>query len=327
MLWGRIYQSSLDLGQAPADPGNTTQILCMKKLLPISIATLLVPSVYGVVIIDDSFADGDQAKTGALDSDWWTSSSSAGDEISPGVLGLVTGSSGRGIHTTFPAQTLANAGDSLVLTYTFTTPTTVGSGSSSAFRVGVYGTLGRALNAHISASSGTPNPLYGWSVGNGGAGDAGLPGYMLDYDVNTGAGADINFREHNTGSATGRLMATTSGFSNFTSGPDAGYTFDPNTSYTGSITLTRDGSGGIDLTGTIGGSTYTVNDPAPDTYEFGFLGFHANSNQFGSSNSAGNPDNGLDFTNVTVEFNSIPEPSSMGLLLLGGILGMRRRRA
>ena len=306
---------------------DTTQTLFMKKLLPTSLAMLLAPSMHGIIIVNDSFADGDRAQTGALDTNWWTSSSSAGDEIAVGSLGLVTGTSGRGLHTTFPTQTLANDGDSLVLSYTFTTPATIGSGSSS-FRVGVYDTLGRALGADISASSGSPNALYGWSVGNGGPGDPGLPGYMLDHDVNTGAAADLNFRDHNTGSATGRLMSTTGGgsFSSFTSGPDEGYTFDPDTSYTGSITLTRTGAG-IDLTGTLGGASYTVNDAAPDSFEFGMLAFHVNSNQFGSSNSAGDPDNGIDFTNVTIEFNSIPEPSSMGLLLFGGMLALRRRRA
>ena len=302
----------------------------MKKHTSLCLTALIMPAAYGAIIVDDSFADGDRSKTGALDSDWWTSSSGAGDEISVGALGLVTGSSGRGLHTTFPTQTLSNAGDSLVLTYTFNTPATVGSSSSAAFRVGVFDTLGRALNADISASSGTPNPLYGRSVSNGGAGDAGLPGYLLDYDINTGAAADINFRDHNTDSATGRLLSTTGGgsFSSFSSGPDAGYTFASNTSYTGSITLTRDEVGGIDLTGTIDGSSYTVNDPAPDSYDFGMLGFHVNSNRFGSNNTAGDPDNGLDFTNVTVEFTQgVPEPSSLGLLILGGLLSFKRRRA
>lgn len=69
-------------------------------------ALLAVPAS-ATVVVNDSFADGDRAKTGALDSNWWTSSSSSGieehadDGIGAGKLGLVTGSSGRGIHTLF----------------------------------------------------------------------------------------------------------------------------------------------------------------------------------------------------------------------------------
>ncbi|MEM7576241.1 MAG: PEP-CTERM sorting domain-containing protein [Planctomycetota bacterium] len=278
-------------------------------------------SASAVTVFDDSFADGDLAKTGALDTNWWTSSSSSGIEIAPNALGLVTGSSGRGIHTVFATQTLANIGDKLTATYTFTTPATVGSGSSSAFRVGLFDTLGRAgLDANVSASSSSPNDLYG-NVANS---VAGLPGYMFDMDVNTGSD-DINFREHNVGSATGRLMATTgsSSFSNISpSGPDGVYSFAANTQYTGSFSIERISATEVELTGTIGGATHTVTDVF-DSAEIGMLAFHANSNQFGSSNSAGDPDNGLTFSNINVEF--IPEPASMSLLALGGLAMLRRR--
>ena len=56
------------------------------------------------------------------------------------------------------------------------------------------------------------------------------------------------------------------------------------------------------------------------------LGFWANSNTFGSTNSD-DPDNGITFSNVTIERTAIPEPSSVALLLLGGLLAFRRRRA
>lgn len=288
-------------------------------------AAFAMPSS-AVTIVDDSFADGDLAKTGALDTNWWTSSSSGGDEISVGALGLVTGTSGRGIHTVFATQTLANVGDKLTATYTFTTPATVGSGSNSSFRVGLFDTLGRAgLDAEVNASSGSPNPLWG-NTGIGGTED-GLPGFMLDMDVNSGTD-DLNFRQHNIGSATGRLMATTGSgsFSNVSpSGPDNAYSFLANTEYVGSFAIERISATEVELTGTLDGATHSVTAVA-DSFDIGLLAFHANSNQFGSSNSAGDPDNGIDFSNVNIEFTPVPEPSTMVLGLAGGLMLLKRRK-
>ena len=288
-----------------------------------------------VVVFDDSFADGDQAKTGALDTNWWTSSSSSGDEISVGTLGLVTGTSGRGLHTIFPVQTLSNVGDKIVASYTYTTPTTIDTsgGNSSALRFGLFDSLGQAgLDDHVSASSGSPNALYGWGLATGGPGSQPLPGYMLDLDVYNNsdlvaaAGADINFREHTQSNitGTGRLMATTSNFSSLTSGPDEGYVFDPNTQYTGSITIERISATEIEITGTHNGATWSQTDVF-DSVNFDMFAMHANSNKFGSSNSAGDPDNGLDFSNIKVEFLPIPEPASLALVGLGGLAILRRR--
>ena len=277
------------------------------------------------VVFDDSFADGDRAATGATDTNWWTSSSSSGIKAASGALGLVTGTSGRGIHTTFATQTLTNVGDMLTASYTFTTPNTIGA-TSSSFRVGMFDTLGRNLDQDISASSSSPNALYGLA----GTAD-GLPGYMLDMDVNTGASADLNFREHNIGAATGRLMATTGSgsFSSFSSGPDEGYTFASDTTYTGTYTIKLISPTELELTGTLGGVSYSVVDDSFTSSSFGFLGFHVNSNTFGSSNSQGAPDNGIDFSNINVVFTPapVPEPSS-AIILMGGLvsLGLMRRR-
>ena len=77
-------------------------------------------------IFNDSFADGDRLMTGANDTNWWTSSSGAADEIDPAALSLVTGTSGRGLHTVFNTQTLVSVGDMLTANYTFVTPATIG---------------------------------------------------------------------------------------------------------------------------------------------------------------------------------------------------------
>jgi hypothetical protein len=232
---------------------------------------------------------------------------------------MVTGSQGRGIHTIFPTQTLANVGDKLVATYTFTTPATVGTPGSAAFRVGLFDTLGRSgLDADIVASSSSPNALYGWGTGASpvGPGTAGLPGYMLDMDVGAGGTEDLNFRQHDTGTVTptGRLMGTTTGFAGISpTGPDGAYTFAPNTAYTGSLTLTRTNATDFQVTGTLGAASHTVTD-AFDSTSYGMLAFWANSNTFGSSSTPGEGNNGIDFSNVTIEFIPVPEPATLAMI-------------
>lgn len=294
--------------------------------LAVIAALLLAGSSSAAVIVDDSWTDGGR-DDGAdpLDSNWWTSASSSGIEVSPGSLGMVTGSSGRGIHTIFPTQTLSNIGDRLTATYTFTTPETIGRGGTGAFRVGLFDTLGRAgLNADISASSGSPNALYGYFAD----GTDALPGYMMDMDVVTDA-EDISFRQHDTtptaSTPTGRLMGTTTGFTQISpTGPDGAYQFAPNTTYTGSFAIERISATEMELSGMIAGASHSVVDEF-DSASFGMLAFWANSNMFGSSNTPGEADNGIDFSNITIEFVSIPEPGAAILACLAAVAAWARR--
>jgi hypothetical protein len=298
----------------------------------LSASLLWLPAAEAAIIVNDSWADGGR-DNGAdpLDSNWWVSSNPNGIEVSVGLLGMVTGSQGRGVHTVFPTQALANVGDKLVAIYTFRTPQTVGTPGSAAFRVGLFDTLGRAaLDGDITASSTSPNAAYGWGTGASpsGPGTAGLPGYMMDMDVGSGGTEDLNFRAHDAGTVnpTGRLMGTTTGFTSVSpTGPDGAFTFTPNTVYTGSLTLRRASATDMQITGTLGAATHTVTD-AFDSANVGMLAFWANSNTFGTSSTPGETNNGLDFSNVTIEFIAIPEPSSLIFVILGGALAACARR-
>jgi hypothetical protein len=307
-----------------------------KRLLRAAVAAGLILSLMlcatqapATVIVNDSWADGGR-DDGAdpLDTNWWTSASSQGIEVSVGSLGLVTGSSGRGIHGIFPTQSLSHIGDKLVATYTFTTPATVRPAGAAVFRVGLFDTLGRAgLNANVSSSSGSPNDLYGWGTGAGGPGTAGLPGYMLDMEVGTGT-EDLNFRQHDPGTVipTGRLMGTTTGFTNISpSGPDGAYTIVANTTYTGSFTITRTSATEFELTGTLGAASHTVTD-AFDSASFGMLAFWVNSNVFGTSAVPGEANNGIDFSNVRIESFIVPEPVSVVMLAFAGVICLASQR-
>lgn len=332
-----------------------TRCTGLNLLCCLGLSCLLAAPLSATVIVDDDFSDGNAAKTGALDTPWFTSSSSSGLEVTPGALGLVSGTSGRGIHTVFPTQSLG-IGEMIRATYTFTTPASIDiSGSnSSSFRVGFFDHLDRlttnpanagvdpndnrtdecCLDATVNASSGSPNAAFGWGPATGGPGSAPLPAYMLDMDVYaTGDAAatasDLNFRSNNQDVlfGTGRLMSTTTGWSNISpSGPDVGYTWAPNTEYTGSFTIARVDATTVSLKGTLDGASYFNSDEF-DSVNFGMFGFHVNSNKFGSTNQGGEADNGLDFSRVTIEVLPIPEPSSIALVLGAAALltGIRRR--
>jgi len=304
--------------------------------LAIITTSLASTSLQAAIIVNDSWADGGRTDgADPQDTDWWTSSSPNGIEVSVGSLGLVTGSSGRGIHTVFPTQTLANVGDKIVATYTFATPSFVSAGANSAgFKMGLWDTLGRAgLDTDIVSSSTAPDEDYGWGsapagggLANPGAPTAALPGYMMDMD--TGALADLNFRQHDPGTVTptGRLLGTTNGFTSVSpSGPDGAYLFAANTTYTGSLTITRISATDMQLTGALGAATHSVTD-AFDSTSFGLLMFWANSNIFGTSSTPGEANNGIDFTNVKIEFIPVPEPASLGLAGLAVLAGLRLAR-
>jgi hypothetical protein len=283
---------------------------------------ILTPmSALGAVIVDDSWASGTRTSP-PNDAGWWYSTSSSAIEVSVGDLGLVTGTSGRGIHGTFTAQTLG-IGDTLTATFTFTTPATVttSGGGGANFRIGLFDTTGHNLAQDLSASSSVPNTEYN-----------NLNGYMMDFDVNpTTTSTNIQFRER-TNMSSGQLLASTTDYTSLSSGGGS-YTFSPNTTYTGVWSVTRTGSDTLDLSGSLylGAtllSTYTGTDSSGITSTFGALAFHANSNIFGSSGTPGVADNGIDFSNIKIEFTAVPEPSALILTFLGliGLMFTSRRR-
>ena len=282
-------------------------------------------SAQAAIIVNDSFADGDRTATGALDANWWSSSQTSGSNVQadPNALTLVTGTSGRGMHATFAPQNLG-IGDSITVTYSFTTPTTVGTNKGAAFKVALMDFNNAGLADDLSSSSSTPNPLY-----------VGQAGYMTDFDVNTGATADVNFRKHDVLDPQGRFLGTTSEWDGIGSSSDAGYSFLADTAYVGVFSITRTGADSVDLFSSLslaaGGllDSNTDSDSSAIANNFGMLGFWANSGTFGSSNSAGDPDNGLVFTNVTIEstVNPIPLPGAVWMFgsALAGLSVMRKR--
>ncbi|MDB4769782.1 hypothetical protein OAG33_01040, partial [bacterium] len=271
----------------------------------------LNPEVNITVGIDDSFADGDRAKTEAKDAAWWSSNSTAGNSVEavPGGLGLVSGTSGRGIHGTFTPQSL-EIGETLVTTLTFTTPATVGTnrGSGLKFALMEFNDPGLAADLLSSSALGSENPLY-----------MTLPGYLMDLDVNTGATADVSIREHNSPNTTGRFLGTSSEWTSMGSSGDAGYIFEADTEYVVEMSILRTAEDSVDVFGSLSQGaalldSYSASDVGGIPANIGMLGVWANSNTFGSSAAIGELDNGITFSNVNVGVIKLPvEPIDLGL--------------
>ena len=284
----RVTFFALDYEHDAPPPGDGTAVAVSA---PVPAAQ---PATEGLVF-DDSFADGVRdGGEDALGTDWWTTTNSDALEFAPNMLGLVTGGSGRGIRTTFDPQAL-QVGQTVLATFTFTTPETIGENRDSALRIGFYDTLGRAeLNGDLSASSSSPQSAYN-----------GLPGYMIDFDIEMSDPdvANIDIRRHSDDTH-GRLLGTTKGYTHLAGGGDP-YGFAPNTTYTGTIALSVL-ENGVEITGSLSEgntvlSTFTHFDEGSDVNTVGMLGFHVNSDTFGSSGEPNMPDNGIDFSNVRLE--------------------------
>ncbi|MDB4618374.1 hypothetical protein OAG53_01735 [Akkermansiaceae bacterium] len=278
----------------------------MKKSSPLFLAVLLAPSMAAAeIIMNDNWIDGDRFNTESpdnpeeLDADWWSSSSSSGNSVfvETDQMTLVSGTAGRGIHATFDAQTL-EVGDVLVVTFTFTTPATVGTDRSGAFKVALNALNNPGLESDLLSSSTEPNPLY-----------TSLPGYMLEFDVNKAdATDDTGIRKHIVPNASGRYLSTTSEWTSLGSSADADYTILPNTEYVGVMSLTRTNEDSMQIFGSLSQDdvrldSFTATDNSGIANNIGMLGFWSNSNTFGTANGAGEPDSGIIFSNVTVEVN------------------------
>jgi hypothetical protein len=298
----------------------------MKRLIPLCIAVLLTPAlVSGSIIVNDSWADGNRLNTGPLQADWWSSTSTGNNSVEAGAgyLGLVTGTSGRGLHGTFAPQTLS-IGDMLTATFTFNTPATVGSeAGGGGFRFAIADFNNAGLAADLQSGSTFVQPLF-----------QNLPSYMMDFDVNRpGVADDTSFREHNNPNTTGRFMGTTGEWTQLGTSVDVDYTFAPSTEYVAVISLTRTGADSMDVFGSLsqGGTlltSHSLSDASGIVNNLGLVGVWANSGLFGSSATIGDADNGIDFTNFKVEVTAVPEPSTIAMLAVGaaGLLLRRKSR-
>lgn len=294
----------------------------MNKLLTLIGATsALALTSQAITIFNDDFS-GATIDSGHVASaaDYYYTSTSGGielDVVNTG-LGMVSGSSGRGIHGTFAAQALS-VGDTITLTCSFTTPATIGA-TSDSFKFGLFDSKTTDMNQGFSASSSTPNPLLDPPLG-----------YYTDLDVSSTVGVqNLGFRESLAARTTGRMLGTSTGFTSISSGGTA-YAFAADSAYTVVFSVLV-GASDVTLTtslldaGSSVLSTYSATGTA-GVSTFDTMAFWANSNTFGSATSA-IADNGITFTDISVDVTTVPEASMFGLLLGAFAIGFvaRRRR-
>lgn len=256
---------------------------------------VLASASHAEIIVDDDFANDGTVTT---DASYFGSSASSAIEFNTNSIGLVSGTSGRQIHALFETQTLAEAGDSLKATIVFSTPATV-SPTGDDLRIGLFDHLEQTsadeLGQNTSYSSSSPNELF-----------SDLSGFYLEIDIeNADPATDFDVRTSDP-SVSGRLLATSDGFTALGSGPDVGYVIDPNSQYTVTLTLTRTESGTLEIQTDLGDDTHTSIDEAP-SFSFGMLAMGASSGGLGSTNEASDDpnivnDNGIDIDSFTVEF-------------------------
>ncbi len=205
--------------------------------------------------------DGD----GDIESAWFSSSSAGLTVAAPGDLRAVQPTTSLSLTTYFTPEgnevTLANVGDELKLTWSFT-PTGVNSGNTSqAFPLALVNT---PSGARLAADGSPASAAY--------------LGYAVYMNMGTTLGNSAPFQLKKwTFSGAGNLLSTSGNWTGLANGATSGnHGFDSGTSYTFVMTLTRNATNGLDITVTLTGGTYnntgtstiTYTDGTPSSYLF-----------------------------------------------------------
>ncbi|MDE3084220.1 MAG: PEGA domain-containing protein, partial [Verrucomicrobiota bacterium] len=196
-------------------------------------------------VFNDNWAGGDRTKQNPPNSlAWFCSSVPNSVTVSSGSLTLMGGDASRHIVAYFPRQQLST-GDSLTLTYKFTLAgplQQIGNASSTSFKVGLFDSNGSFIYNADDQQSGNPVAYVGYAVGTGFA----APG-----DNSSNA---FNIRKRIP--VSGNLIVSNSGVYRTLPSKNPGkQRFQPDTTYTGTITIESISENEIRIT-----SSYTGGD-------------------------------------------------------------------
>ena len=238
----------------------------------------------------------------------------SGENTNDPVVGTIeTTSAGARVLGYFSPVTLSNIGDKVTLTYTVSFNDATGMvDAADNFRYALFSRNGENT---IAATN---------TTGVGTEETDGLIGYWFGIDAGTGAQGSMRERFDNSGvnqdpfaNATATLLGTAMGgnvdFQSSVNGDNTGAL------YTGVMTLELQ-AGGLQLsgsfTGNATGNTFSFLEPTPIATTFDVVGILNGGNLSADQ---------MLLQDVDVTYVPIPEPASLGLLLAGGLLALRRR--
>ncbi len=306
----------------PALPAHTSQTIVMK--LPQTTSALLGTclltaglSTQAQVLLNDTWADGSRTEQNLpTESQWFNGGTGA--TLTPSVGHLVMGvpaTSSASWTTYFAAEgseaTLANTGDTIKLTWTFTPANVNLNNTSQNFRLALVNTPG----ADRLAADGAP-------------GTAAYTGYGMFMNLGQTLGNSNPFRLMERNVASGAMLGTSGDWAGLANGATSGnHGYDSGTAYTLEMTLTRNALSGLDFLVTMTGGTLnnsgsaslTFTDATPNSFSFDTFSLRPS----GASTTA----DSFDTTLVKVELSQVPEPTAATLLGMGllGIYSAYRR--
>lgn len=267
-----------------------------------------------------SFFDYDADSDTYGESAWFTTTN--GTTVSSGHLTAPIGTSSLSLTTYFTESNtwvnLANAGDTLRVMWVFTPSSVNVSNTSQGFNIALAST---PAQGRLGADGGPPGATY--------------QGFAMYGNMGTkfNNGNSFQLRRWGLGATAGNLLAQQGNWTGLTNNVAKGTTgYASGTQYTNTWTIVRDGSGNLDVTltmagGNIGGTGLITDyyvDTSPSTdgagYTFDTFGVRpSNAAQAAAS---------LDSNYFEVDFITVPEPSTIALVVagLGLMLGLIRRR-
>ncbi len=269
-----------------------------------------LPTQADVIVFNDTFTDGGRTNGGdPLDINWWTRQNTtlAVNSTAPTITGnalkvdWTTGTSNFGqflgvFSTSAAGVAIDNVADQIYLSFDFQR---VGA-STTGFRFGLYNRNG---NNHTADGNNTSDNDFGYRTAILWAGDASGPSFGQEVGTNSQilTGSDV------TGTITNNASVS-------------GYAAPGTTTHKVEMTITRTSATQVDLAIKMDGVLLRT--------AFDSSGIYTSFHEIAFGTNGGGSGAGVDLIidNVLLETRIIPEPASLALLGLGGLLMFGRRR-